>query len=109
MFRKALAAIATAAIAGCATAGDLDQREAQISYETSKSPGELEECIALALANAGTPSTIRTENRRIMVWEEGGFTMWTITIHEADPTRAEMRWGGPILSGKWRNRFRNCA
>lgn len=106
---RAAILIGALALGGCATAGDLDQREPQISYETSKSPGELEECIALALASAGSPSTIRSDARRIMIWEEGGFTMWTITIYETEPTRAEMRWSGPVLSGKWRNRFRDCA
>jgi hypothetical protein len=93
---------------GCASVGDLDQQPPQISYESAKSPAQLEECIGIALASAGAPSTIQGEGRRIMVWEEAGVTMWTVTIYETTPATVEMRWNGP-LNSKWRNGVRNCA
>ena len=104
-----IVSVAAAGLGGCATVGDLDKEPAKITYETVKTPAQLEECISIALSSAGTPNVIRGDGRRIMDFNSGGLTMWTITIYETEPPRAEMRWGGSILSGKWRNRFRDCA
>ena len=110
LYRTALiVTVALTGLSGCATVGDLDKEAAKITYETTKTPAQLEECVSIALSSAGTPNVIRGDGRRILDFNSDGITMWTITIYETEPTRAEMRWRGSILSGKWRNRFRDCA
>jgi hypothetical protein len=106
--RQLLPALVACTLCACATVGDLDQRTPQIAYESNKTPGQVEECIGLALASAGAPSTIQGDGRRIMSWGDGGVTIWTVTIYQSQPTRVEMRWPGSIAS-KWQNRVRACA
>jgi len=101
--------LAGLALSGCATASSLDGQAPRLAYDSAKSPAQLEECIALALSSAGTPNTIRGEQRRIMSYEDGGVVSWTVTISDGPPSRVEMRWSGPIMAAKWKNRVQSCA
>ena len=95
------------ALVGCATPGQMAVREANLSYTTTKSAAELEECLSLAME--WSPDAVSGKGKRILDYKAADTTIFTVTIYEASPTLAEMRWGGPVLAQKWRNRFRQCA
>jgi len=104
---KGLIVFAAVALVGCTTT-QLQEKDPVLTATSTKSPDALEECIGLAFARTGRPSTIRGEDQRIMAWGSGAVTMLTVTIKYGEPNVIEFR-SNSINSGSWMRDVSACA
>ncbi|KPM13718.1 hypothetical protein WG75_11855 [Citromicrobium sp. WPS32] len=104
---RRLIVAAAVALAGCTTT-QLQEKDPVLTTTSIKSPEALEECIGLAFARTGRPSTIRGEDKRIMAWGSGAVTMLTVTIKYGAPNVIELR-SNSINSGSWMRDVSECA
>lgn len=96
---------AAALIGGCATTlNTVRELPPKATYQSPKSGGALQECIAGALSVFGGPSVVQGEHRTTLAFGSGGVTSYVIEI---EPPSVTIRSGYPY-SGAIKRRIEAC-
>lgn len=74
--------VLTLALAGCTTTAGLQQRPADLTFQTSRSRAAFEECVAGQLSWLGMPSATRGERVTTIVYGNPN-PAFTITVDDA--------------------------
>ena len=102
------ALIAFAALAGCTTTlSEIRDHQPRATYQSSKSPAALEQCLADALSWMGAPSIIRGETETTLAYTITSHTHFTLSLTAGASTTVAVR-GIHGYNGRQRRGVEGC-
>lgn len=95
--------------AACTTTGaEMRESAPKMSLTSTKTPDQLEECLADNLSAMGTIAVVKGEGRRTVNVGGNGSYLMTVTITERSPAMVDVRWTVPVMNSLWRDKVRAC-